>query len=197
MKVPKFNWPLWAGFLLSLIAFLSYFFVFVWFPVTRDFPWANLLLFALAAALLLIGVRRAFAVDRPHPMRSKIAGVILTTLSVAIFGFFIFATFIFARHLPASHGAPQVGQKAPDFTLSDTNGKPVSLAALLTSPIKGATGNAVALAPMISRREPFPGACCWFSTEVTGDLHATPSCGAFRIVWLSSKRWGFVRLRLA
>src|SRR2546425_2875744 len=113
MNIRKLNWPLWAAFLLSLIAFLSYPFVFVRFPVTRDFPWANLLIFALAAVLLLIGVRRAFAVDRTHPRRSRIAGVILTTLSVAIFGFFIFAAFILASHLPASHGAPQVGQKAP------------------------------------------------------------------------------------
>lgn len=103
----KFNWPLWAGFLLTLISFLSYPFVFVRFPVTRDFPWANLLLFALAAALLLIGVRRAFAVERTHPRRSRIAGAILTTFSFAIFGLFVFGFFIFARHLPASHGAPK------------------------------------------------------------------------------------------
>ena len=137
MNIRRFNWPIWAGFLLTLIAFLSYFLVFVWFPVTRDFPWANLLLFALAAALLLIGVRRAFAppgvVDRPHPTRSKIAASILATLSVAIFGFFILSTFIIARRLPASPNHPQVGQKAPDFTLSDTNGKQVSLSELLAS----------------------------------------------------------------
>src|SRR5437867_3798955 len=142
MNIRKLNWPLWTGFLLSLIAFLSYPFVFVRFPVTRDFPWANLLLFALAAALLLVGVRRAFAADRTYPRRSRIAGVILTTLSVAIFGFFIFAAFILARHLPASHGAPQVGQKAPAFTLSDINGKPVSLSELLSAPINRETGSA-------------------------------------------------------
>ena len=137
MNARRFNWPIWAGFLLSLIAFLSYPFVFVWFPVTRDFPWANFLLFALAAALLLVGFRRAFAPDRPRPRRSKIAGAILATLSVAVFGFFVFSTFIVARRLPASHSAPQIGQKAPDFTLSDTNGKLVPLSELLTSPING------------------------------------------------------------
>ena len=142
MKIRTINWPIWAGFLLSVVAFLSYFLVFVWFPVTRDFPWANLLLFAFAAVLMLIGVRRAFAAERTHPRRSKIAAVTLATLSLAIFGFFIFATLIFARHLPASHGAPQVGQKAPDFTLSDINGKPVTLSELLTSPINGDAANA-------------------------------------------------------
>ena len=133
MKIPKLNWPLWAGFLLSFLAVLSYSFIFVWFPVTRDFPWANLLIFAGAAALLFIGIRRAFRGDRPKPTLSKVAGVVLTTLSVVIFGLFIFAFFIFARQLPASHGAPQVGQKAPDFTLSNTDGKPVVLSELLAS----------------------------------------------------------------
>lgn len=145
MNIRRFNWPIWAGFLLSLIAFLSYFFIFVWFPVTRDFPWANFLLFALAAGLLVVGVRRAFAPDRPRPMRSKIGGAILATLSVAIFGFFILITFINARRLPASHSAPQVTQKAPDFTLSDTNGKSVSLSELLSSPVNGKAPKAVLL----------------------------------------------------
>ena len=49
----RFNWPLWAGFLLTLFAAFSYFAFFVWFPITRDFPWANLLLFLLAAVLLV------------------------------------------------------------------------------------------------------------------------------------------------
>jgi hypothetical protein len=137
MKLPKLNWPLWGGFLLTLIAFISYFFVFVWFPVTRDFPWANLALFAVAGALLFVGIRRAFRSDRPKPTQSKIAGATLTTLSVAIFGLFIFAFFIFARQLPASKSAPQVGQKAPEFALADTNGKTVSLSELLASNEKG------------------------------------------------------------
>ena len=72
-------------------------------------------------------------------------GVILATLSVAIFGFFIFATFIIARRLPASPEHPQVGQKAPDFTLSDTNGKPVSLSELLSLPVNGKTPKGVVL----------------------------------------------------
>jgi hypothetical protein len=143
MKLSKINWPIWTGFLMSVIAFVSYPLVFVIFPVTRDFPWANLLLFALAGFLLFVGIRRAFASDRPR--RSKIAGSIVTVLSAAIFGFFIFAVFIFARNLPAAHSAPQLGQKAPEFTLTDTNGKSVSLAELLTTPVKGGPPKGVLL----------------------------------------------------
>lgn len=137
MNIRRFNWPLWVGFLLTLGAFMSYFAVFVWFPVTRDFPWANLLLFIIAGVLLFAGFRRGFAADRPHPTRSKIVTSIVGGLSALVFAFFVFAIFIAARWLPASAGAPQVGQKVPDFTLTDTTGKSVSLNELLTSPVNG------------------------------------------------------------
>ncbi|MEO7969907.1 MAG: hypothetical protein ABI698_01310 [bacterium] len=131
------NWSAWAGFLLSVIALVSYPFVFSHWPITRDFPWANLLLFAIAAILLVIGFRRAFAPGHSHPKRSKIAASLLATFSALVLALFVFSTFIMARWLPAAHGAPQVGQKAPDFTLADTNNKSVTLAALLSSPING------------------------------------------------------------
>ena len=145
MKFSRFNWPIWLGFLLSVVAFLSYFFVFIWFPVTRDFPWANLLLFALAAVFLVLGMRRAFAPDRAYRRRSRVVGAAVAVLSVAIFGSFIFTTFIMARWLPASHGAPQVGRKAPDFNLADTSGKPTSLTELLSTPINGKPVRGVSL----------------------------------------------------
>ena len=138
-----FNWQIWAGFLVSVFAFLSYPFIFVNWPVTRDIPWANFALFVIAAALLLVGVRKAFRPDRR--LISKIAASVLTTLSLLFLGFFVFAVFIAARWLPASVGAPQVGQKSPDFTLSDTSNKPTSLADLLTQPINGKSPRGVLL----------------------------------------------------
>ena len=143
MQAQRCNWPIWAGFLLSVMAFLSYFFVFVRFPVTRDFPWANLLLFGIAAALVFGGMRRAFAPERPR--RAKVAGTVLATLSVAICGGFVFTTFVMARHLPAAHHAPQPGQQAPGFRLADTHGTPVSLADLLSAPGTGTAPKGVLL----------------------------------------------------
>ena len=137
MKIKRLNWPLWTGFLLTLFAFLSYFFVFVKFPFTRDFPWANLVLFLIAGVLLFRGLRRGFAAYRPHPTRSKIVSSIFTVLSLAVFAMFIFTIFIGGRWLPPSKGAPQVGQRVPGFTLPDTSGKQVSFNELLTRPING------------------------------------------------------------
>ena len=134
MKTQRLNWQIWAGFLVSLAALFSYPLLFVDWPITRDFPWANLLLFAIAAILLFVGVRRGFAPERRR--FSKIVSSVLAALSALVLGMFIFVAFVASRWLPASTGAPQVGQKAPDFNLVDTNNKPVSLSELLSSPIK-------------------------------------------------------------
>jgi peptidoglycan/LPS O-acetylase OafA/YrhL len=145
MNVRRLNWPLWVGFLLTLGAFLTYYFIFVWFPFTRDFPWANLVLFLIAGKLLFAGIRRGFASDRPHPIRSKVVSSIVGVLSFSVFALFIFIIFIAARWLPASTGAPHVGQRAPDFTLPDTTGKSISLAELLSTPVNGSPPKGVLL----------------------------------------------------
>jgi hypothetical protein len=69
MNVRRFNWPLWVGLLVTLIGGFSYIAVFVWFPITRDFPWVNLLMFSVALVFMWQGVRRGFARDRAHPKR--------------------------------------------------------------------------------------------------------------------------------
>ena len=115
-----------------MFAFLSYVPIFVRYPITRDIPWVNFLLFALGLLLLLAGLRRAFS--QPKVYRGKIAGPILTTLSVAALVLFCLFTFSLGKHLPLAAQAPKVGQKAPDFTLTDTDGAPISLATLLSTP---------------------------------------------------------------
>jgi len=55
---------------------------------------------------------------------------ILGVLALLICGLAALAS-ITSRALPAATNAPQVGQKAPDFTLADTNGNKVSLGQLL------------------------------------------------------------------
>ena len=55
---------------------------------------------------------------------------IVAVLSIVILALFVFTIFVNGRWLPASKGAPQVGQRAPDFTLTATDGKPVTLSEL-------------------------------------------------------------------
>ena len=135
MNLKRFNWATWSGFLLSLFAFLSYYFIFIWFETTRDFPWANLLLIACAVILLVLGLRKGFAKERSKI--SKVVTSLATVLGLAVCVLFILLFFVFARHLPASTGAPHVGQKAPEFSIPDTSNKPVSLAELLSTPVAG------------------------------------------------------------
>jgi hypothetical protein len=128
------NWQLWAGFLFCLIGFASFPF-FARFPVTRDVPWANFLFFAVGGVLLFLGLNHAFG--QPQQYRGKITGLILGSLSILALGFFCYIVFYMTRQLPASAGAPRVGQKAPEFVLPDTTNQPVSLASLLSTPLAG------------------------------------------------------------
>jgi hypothetical protein len=120
----RWNWPVWLGFLCVLAGFLTYT-SFAQFPITRDCPWANLLLFAVGGILLVLGLFRAFG--RPQVYRGKIFGSVAATLSVVLIGFFCYVFFYQLRQVPLSTGAPRIGQKAPEFTLSDQDGKDVSL----------------------------------------------------------------------
>jgi hypothetical protein len=132
-----------AGFLVCGIAFLSYPLFFARFPVTRDVPWASWLLFVLGFALLGAGILRAFRQREIY--RGRILGPTLGVLSIAVLGLFLFMTMVYARQLPASAGAPGIGEKAPDFTLQDTQGRPVQLSSLLAAPGGGSPGGWVLL----------------------------------------------------
>src|SRR5207249_10662166 len=76
----KWNWPIWVGFVVAVGGLFSYEF-FAQFPITREFPWANLLLFAIGAALLLVGLFRAFG--RPQAYRGKIFVSIFVTIKLS------------------------------------------------------------------------------------------------------------------
>jgi hypothetical protein len=128
----KINWQIWTGFLLSLLAAFSYPFLFVRWAMTREFPWANLVLFAIALVLLFFGLRRAFKPDKR--VISRIFSSLAAAFGVLLLAGLLFMIYVMGSWLPPSTGAPQLGQKAPPFTLTDSNDKPVTLAQLLTEP---------------------------------------------------------------
>jgi len=125
----RWNWPLWIGFVLAIGGLFSYEF-FVQFPITRDFPWATLLIFAVGAALLLVGLFRAFG--RPQLYRGKVFGSIFAVIALSLFAFFSYEIFYVLRQVPLSAQAPRIGGKAPEFSLPDQNRKTVALSELLS-----------------------------------------------------------------
>jgi hypothetical protein len=127
------NWYPLIGLLVCVVAFVSYFLVFVRFPLTRDVPWANFLLFVIGVGFLFFGVRRPY--EQPEQYRGRITSPILGILGLGILGVFSFAVFHGTKQLPRSTGAPHVGDKAPAFELEDTEHRRVTLANLLRDPV--------------------------------------------------------------
>jgi hypothetical protein len=125
----NWNWPIWAGLVVAVGGLFSYEF-FVQFPITRDFPWANLLLFGIGGALLIFGLFRAFG--RPQLYRGKIFGSIFASIALFLFSLFSYEIFYVLRQVPLSAQAPRLGEKAPDFMLLDQNEQPVGLGDLLS-----------------------------------------------------------------
>jgi hypothetical protein len=135
----RFPRSLWIGLLLVLAAPVLYGTVFVRFAITRDVPWTMLLMFAAGLGLLVHATRHARS-DRVA-YRGSVAAPAVLAIAVALAGFFSYAVIIGTRDIPASAGAPRIGDRAPDFTLPDQDGRPVSLAELL-APAPAATPGA-------------------------------------------------------
>jgi hypothetical protein len=125
----RWNISIWAGFAIVLLSLISYIPVFAPFPVTRDVPWVNYLLFVVGGVFLAIGLGRAYR--EPDRYRGKISGPILSVLSLLIAGLFVVGVLYLTKQLPASSAAPQVGQPAPQFTLANIDGKQIALADLV------------------------------------------------------------------
>lgn len=135
MAAKLWNWRLWAGFGLSIGALATYvFFV----NETRAVFWPALLLFAVAAVLLVSGLKRRSR--QPELYRGKILGPVLTTVSILIFGLYGFVVYQVSRVFPDAKNAPQIGQRAPEFSLVDATGRNFTLAQLLSTPMTNSGG---------------------------------------------------------
>ena len=133
----RVNSALWWGLILTLLGLASNFLYFVTAAGNTIFPWLTEVVSLAGLVLLFIGIRRAFR--QPHIFRGKILGSILTVVSALLFSLSTWG-FFHARAVPASAGAPKVGEKAPDITLTNTSGQPVTLGQMLSLPLDASTG---------------------------------------------------------
>ena len=134
MNTRSWNWRLWAGFALSVVAVAV---CIKFLLVVRAVFWLSLGLFLIAAVLLSSGLKLAF--KEPQSYRGKVAGPILAALSVGILALFGLGTYLVSKSFPKALNAPKVGEKAPEFTLVDANNHEVSLAQLVSTPIADAS----------------------------------------------------------
>ncbi len=119
------NHALWLGPLVAVFGFLSYYTIFFWWPITRDFPWVNLILLAIGVTLSITGLRRAW----PRGGWRALAGAVGTLVSVTVSGALVFYVFSLSYGLPDEALALGVGEAIPVVSLSDDTGIPVQLAA--------------------------------------------------------------------
>lgn len=125
----SWNWRLWVGFVVALLAPLGYFFLF---ETTKFAPWIAIVLFALAIILLIGGLRRAYST--PESYRGRVAGPILASIGAVVLGLFVWVSFEMKKAYSVAQNAPRVGQRAPEFALADGNNSQVTLANLLAGP---------------------------------------------------------------
>lgn len=142
MNKKRWNWRLWLGFGITVAALAEYVVVSLLF---LDVPQAHLpvlllgiVLVACAVFFLVSGLQRAFSQQETY--RGKIAGPILSVLSLAVMALFGFLAITISKALPTAANTPKVGQKAPEFTLVDASGHQVSLSELLSTPLKDSSG---------------------------------------------------------
>jgi hypothetical protein len=112
--------------------------IFIGFPDLRDRPWPTFLIFGIGFALMALGLRRAYL--EPAIYRGRMGGTILAAVGFLVLALYGAGVFHFARQVPPSRDAPKVGEKAPDFTLQDKDGRPVTLSRILATGPDGRGG---------------------------------------------------------
>jgi heme/copper-type cytochrome/quinol oxidase subunit 2 len=122
------NFMPWVALVFAILSLACNVALFVGSPQQAVLPWLSIFFAVVALFFLVVGLTRAF--DRQKIYGGKTLSIVVSVFTLIIVSFIGFLS-IRTRELPSAASAPQVGQRAPDFTLTDTSGKPVSLGQLV------------------------------------------------------------------
>jgi hypothetical protein len=126
----RWNAPPWWGLALAIASVLCNPVLFLSPPGRAVLPWLSIVLAVLALVFVGTGLKQIFGAANSGSR--KVWGSILVVICLFLIGISALVSFK-SRCIPSSSEAPQVGQKAPEFTLMDTHDQPVSLAELFSS----------------------------------------------------------------
>ena len=138
------NSALWYGLLITLFGIGTEFLYFLRLPpsITQVLPWINLAVPAVGVIFLGIGLACAFRGHLVHG--GKVWGSIVTVIALLLLAGNI-VLFRHTRDVPRSAGAPQVGQRLPEFTLPDSSGQQTTLSQLFATAADGTAPRAILL----------------------------------------------------
>lgn len=119
------NHLIWIGVLISAVGLVSYFTTFARFPWLRDFPWINIPLVLIGAAVSMMAMRRRFS----------FLSAVGTLVSVGFAGLLLAYVFVLSDQLPDTDGVVAMGAEAPEFSLIDDDGMTVNLADFQGRPV--------------------------------------------------------------
>ncbi len=125
------NHALWAAPLLAVVGFLSYWGFFVRWPQTRDIPWVNLIVLAVA----LVWSARAAARAWSGGVLRKLAGTLGVVISGGLTALLVFYCFVLSYSLPSAEGSIELGAQVPGILLVDQQGLSVDLASASQDPL--------------------------------------------------------------
>ena len=115
----------WAGGVISIIGFLSYFLYFARFPSLRDTPWLNTLLIIMGLFISIYGVKSLFAGERT--LLATVFAILPLIVGVAALALLLWYSYVLSATMPITQSSPAVGAKAPQFALKNHEGKEVKL----------------------------------------------------------------------
>ena len=119
------NHFLWLGPVVVFAGAVSYFLFFARFAALRDFPWVNLPIVLGGVLISLVGARRVFG-GRVGLGRRLVAALVAGfSVGVAVlFGYYVFGL---SYHVPKPTDVAMGLTAAPEFALSDQEGRQVRL----------------------------------------------------------------------